>query len=580
MPMRDLPVVPGSSEYPPSRARARSLRGWDTRLVGTERATVVLRGGWQALAEADWERARVCFEQASELDESPEALDGLSQALHFQGEYDRAIGLKERAFAEYRRRGQWAEAADLARWLAFLQVCVHGNLAVGSGWMARAARLLDGAEECAAHGWLTLDRAPFSRDSAEREQLAKAAIAIAKRFDDTDLELDALALLGEAYVASGRVAEGMALLDEAMAAVLAGEVVSHGSVGMICCRLLSACEQTTDVKRAEQWMAVVDRLAAWSSFVSPTCRCHYGGILIATGPWPEAEAELLAAIRAFETGYQAERLYPLVRLADLRVKQGRFEEAERLLEGGEWHPTARRSLASIAFARGDLALAAERVALCLEREDDPACAPVLELLVSIQLSREDPGAARDTLRRLEQLATSSGSECAGAFAQLASGRVRAAEGDKRASGDLQAALQSFAALDLSLRGRAGPARARAGAGLGSARRGGRRGPDRAQDVRTPGRGTGRRCGGRAAQGTGDHGACVAQALRDAHQARDGGRATAGRGLLERRNRRAPIHQPENRGAPRREHPVQARPAKPRRGGRLRGTRATQRPVAE
>ena len=241
MPMRDLPVVPGSSEYPPSRARAKSLRGWDTRLVGTERATVVLRGGWQALAEADWERARVCFEQASELDESPEALDGLSQALHFQGEYDRAIGLKERAFAEYRRRGQWAEAADLARWLAFLQVCVHGNLAVGSGWMARAARLLDGAEECAAHGWLTLDRAPFSRDSAEREQLAKAAIAIAKRFDDTDLEFDALALLGEAYVASGRVAEGMALLDEAMAAVLAGEVVSHGSVGMICCRLLSAC---------------------------------------------------------------------------------------------------------------------------------------------------------------------------------------------------------------------------------------------------------------------------------------------------------------------------------------------------
>ena len=44
--------------------------------------------------------------------------------------------------------------------------------------------------------------------------------------------------------------------------------------------------------------------------MSPTCRCHYGGILIATGRWPEAEAELLAAIRAFETGYHGERLYP------------------------------------------------------------------------------------------------------------------------------------------------------------------------------------------------------------------------------------------------------------------------------
>ena len=248
MPMRDLPVVPGSSEYPPSRARARSLRGWEIRLVGTERATVVLRGGWQALAEADWERARVCFEQASELDESPEALDGLSQALHFQGEYDRAIGLKERAFAEYRRRGQWAEAADLARWLAFLQVCVHGNLAVGSGWMARAARLLDGAEECAAHGWLTLDRAPFSRDSAEREQLARLRSRSPSGSTTPTWR-------STRSPCSGGV-RGFRPRRGGHGAARRGDGGGFGRrgrqpwlVGMICCRLLSACEQTTDVKR-------------------------------------------------------------------------------------------------------------------------------------------------------------------------------------------------------------------------------------------------------------------------------------------------------------------------------------------
>lgn len=76
-------------------------------------------------------------------------------------------------------------------------------------------------------------------------------------------------MLGESYVASGRVAEGMKLLDQAMTAVCGGEVASHGSVGMICCRLLSACEHTADVRRAEEWMATVLQLAAWSSFVSP-----------------------------------------------------------------------------------------------------------------------------------------------------------------------------------------------------------------------------------------------------------------------------------------------------------------------
>ena len=44
------------------------------------------------------------------------------------------------------------EAAELARWLAFLYVAVHGNLAAAGGWMSRAERLLEGVEPCAAHG--------------------------------------------------------------------------------------------------------------------------------------------------------------------------------------------------------------------------------------------------------------------------------------------------------------------------------------------------------------------------------------------------------------------------------------------
>jgi DNA-binding CsgD family transcriptional regulator len=244
----------------------------------------------------------------------------------------------------------------------------------------------------------------------------------------------------------------MKLLEGAMAAVSGGEVASHGAVGEIYCRLLSACEAATDVRRAEEWMALIDRYVAWSGFVRPTCRTHYGGILIALGRWTEAETELVDAIQAFERGYRGDRAYPLVRLADLRVRQGRYEEAERLMQGVEWHPTARRAAATIALARGDLQLASELAQLCFEGGDpaDPACAPLLELLVRIELRREDVAAAKETLARLEALAAGSKSELVGAFAQLAAGQVAAAEGNDGAAAHLTRALETLAALGLPL----------------------------------------------------------------------------------------------------------------------------------
>jgi tetratricopeptide (TPR) repeat protein len=257
--------------------------------MGSEGADDLLRSGREALAEADWERARSCFEQSLGQEETPEALDGLSEVAHFAGEYDRAIELKERAFAAYRRDGKPVDAANVARWLAFLHATCHGNFSVAGGWMGRAEGLLEPIDECAAHGWLILDHAPFSRDPGERENCAVSALAIARRFGDTDLEFEAIALLGETRAASGRVAEGMKLLDQAMAAVSAGEVTGHGAVGEIYCRLLSACEHAGDVRRAEEWMALVDRHVVWDHFVRPTCKTHYGGILVSLGRWPEAE---------------------------------------------------------------------------------------------------------------------------------------------------------------------------------------------------------------------------------------------------------------------------------------------------
>jgi DNA-binding CsgD family transcriptional regulator len=406
----------------------------------------LVRRGHEALAAGDSTTARACFEEAGE---SAEALDGLGQALQMQGEFDAAIEVKARAFAAYRAAGQLADAAVVARWTAFLHACVHGDIPAAGAWMARAESVLDGVDECAEHGWLLLNRAPFTGDHAEREQLALAAAAIARRYGDSDLEFNALSLLGESYVGAGRVAEGMSLLDQAMAALSAGEIAERGCASEIYCRMLSACELVEDVSRAEAWIATIDRFALWTDFVKPTCRTHYGGILVALGRWDEAEHELLAAAEAFARGYRGERVFTLVRLADLRVRQGRYEEAEQLMAGVEWHPRARRAAAAIAFARGDLGLARDVAGLCLDgaAPSDPACAPVLELLVRIHLARGNLQEAQQAADQLSALAGAEG-ERAQAFADCAAGEVLAAVGDAGATAMLKQALERFARLEM------------------------------------------------------------------------------------------------------------------------------------
>jgi DNA-binding NarL/FixJ family response regulator len=418
--------------------------------VSADRASELLSRGRAALAAADWEAARAALEEARELGESAEVLAGLGHAAHFQGRHAEAIEHRERAFAAFRRRGEHVAAAEQARWLGFLYAAVHGNRAAANGWMSWAGRLLEGAQECLEHGRLKLDSAAWTDDPAERERLARDAMAIARRFDDRNLEFAAQALVGHAYVASGRVAEGMSLIDEAMAAVAGGEVSAADSVGEIYCRLLGACERAIDVRRAEDWMAAAARFVAWGDFVNPTCRLHYGGILIAIGRWEEAENELATAAGIFEGGYRGMRAAPLIRLARLRVLQGRVEDAERLLEGLGSRPAAREVLAEVALAKGDLALAADRAGLCLQSGDasSPECAPLLGLLVQIHLARGDVDAAREAQARLERLAGARDRARAGA--DLAAGRIAVATGDAQAPIRLQAALDAFSELDLPL----------------------------------------------------------------------------------------------------------------------------------
>ena len=82
----------------------------------------------------------------------------------------------------------------------------------------RARRLVEDEPPCLEQGWVAVAAMGCDVDDPA-ELLAGAELALdrARRFGDVNLETKALADGGLAHVQAGRVAEGMALLDEAMA---------------------------------------------------------------------------------------------------------------------------------------------------------------------------------------------------------------------------------------------------------------------------------------------------------------------------------------------------------------------------
>lgn len=408
-------------------------------------AEALLRRGNEALAGADWGGARDAFEAALAQDPTAEALDGLSRTLWWLGESRDAVARREEAYAAYRRAGRTEEAARAALWLAREHAAVPGSEAVAGGWLARAERLLSGAPPSRAHGWLALARSGRETDPVRMAARAEEAIELGRRFKDADLEIRSLARSGLALVWAGRVEEGMARLDEAMAAATGGEPAEPETFAETCCDMVAACEMTLDESRLAQWGEVVERFLAERphapllSFCG-TCCAEVAG---ARGDLTEAERWLTQTIEMLErSGHKARCVEPRARLAELRVAQGRLEEAERLLAGIEGRPEALRPLVSLHLARGETAAAAALLHGRLNRlgRETRGAGPLLALLVPVQIERGDLPGAEASAGAIEALADRIGDERLRAAAEVARGRVALARG----APDAAAALLSSA----------------------------------------------------------------------------------------------------------------------------------------
>ncbi len=421
-------------------------------MAGTPPDTVAL--GRAALRAGDAVGARSAFDEALAAGASGAALEGLSAASYVLLEFPRAIDEMERAHAAHRADGDGPGAVRTARTLGYLHGSTTGDWAIASGWIARAKTLLVDQPESSERGWVALTEGMFEDVRTVKERHYASALDIGRSRSDAELVFATLAYLGASLVHDDRFEEGMILLDEALAAVAGGEVEDFIVVEEIFCQLFSACERAQDVERAEQWIRVGEAIAERRRLpaVSAYCRTHYGGILTAAGRWPEADDALTEAVRLWALGRRTLKAGALVRLADLRVKQGRLEEAQRLLDGMGSDPEATLPLASLQFARGEAAVARETLERALQRADPASSSvvPLLALLTDIHLAGGDVPASETSIGTLAACAKRHPSVYAAAVLALARGRLALATGTGDPRESLRDALEGFTNARLPL----------------------------------------------------------------------------------------------------------------------------------
>ena len=287
------------------------------------------------------------------------------------------------------------------------------------------------------------------------EALTVRAVELGRVGGDADLELGAMSQLGLIRVGQGRVAEGFALIDEAMAAVLAGERSNLDTVVYTCCDMLNACELASDLERAAQWCRVADEFVATYGcpFLYAECRLYYGSVLLAKGRWEDADRELTAGVRITVGACPGLHTRALTRLARLRVRQGRLEEAAHILAGVDvdGEAEAMLSLAAMLIARGDAQAASSQLQqrLQLVAEHRFHLATALDLLIDACLRNGDVQAAATAADRLDAVVGGAHSHQLAALAASARGRVLIAQGATEAAAtELRSAVTRLSRLEL------------------------------------------------------------------------------------------------------------------------------------
>src|SRR5262245_37488021 len=345
-------------------------------------------------------------------------------------------------------------AARCAFWLGF-ELVMERETARGSGWLARAERVLDEAQvDSVVRGYLLLPQGVRAISTNPSESLAymERAVEIGRRFNERSLIAFARMGMGRALIKLGRVAEGLSLLDEVMIAVTSNEV-EQVVVGAIYCAVIDACQEVFDLRRAREWTEALHRwckaqpdLAAFQG----ACRVNRAAIMQLHGAWSDAMDEARRACEwlADPPGQPAAGA-AFYRTAELHRVRGEFAEAKAAYRsanecGRQPYP----GLPQLWFAEGSVADAAAAMQRLLrERQGTRTRVPVLEAAVEIMIAVGDVEVARAASNELSDVASAVNAPYISAAAAHARGAVSLASDDAHSAlDDLRMALASWREL--------------------------------------------------------------------------------------------------------------------------------------
>lgn len=280
-----------------------------------------------------------------------------------RGDLDGVVAQLSAAIRGFTAAGDKCRAALACVRLGDTMATGMGNRTASRAWFVRAQRLVEDQPPCLEQGWVAIAAMGCDVDDPD-VLLAAAELALdrARRFGDVNLETKALADGGLAHVQAGRLAEGMAMLDEAMA-LACGPADQAEAAAKSVCSFYTACYVAADFERAGSWTrllrqhGLVGDAPGPQLFLSSHCDSVQASLLVELGRWGEAEDVLVRAKAAFEASMPMPSWHPDIALADLRIRQGRLTDAEALLVGKEQWVQALLPAARLHLARGDLELA-------------------------------------------------------------------------------------------------------------------------------------------------------------------------------------------------------------------------------
>ena len=414
-----------------------------------------LRRGRQSFEERTWAESYRLL-QAADRDAPLDAedLERLAIAAYLVGRDDECEAFTARAHQAFLDRADREGAARAAFWLGFA-LMGRGAIAPASGWFARAGRVLDEAQlDCVVRGYLLIPVAItciVQGDPAAGHATFGEAAAIAQRFADRDLASVACHGRGRALIRLGRVAEGVALLDEAMASVIAGDVTPLVA-GDVYCSVLEGCQETFDLRRAYEWTASLGRwCAAQPDLVRYRGEClnYRAEVLQLRGQWSDAARDAQGACELLVSRPAAGAAF--YRRGDIHRLRGEFTKAEedytRAHERGR-QPQPGLSLLRLAQGQVDAAAASIRSVL-RDTRSQISRARILPAAVEILLAADDVAAARAAAAELSEIALAFDAPLLAAASAHATGAVFLAENDiESASLPLRQACETWRALGM------------------------------------------------------------------------------------------------------------------------------------